>query len=445
MCSTQAGYLCIVAGTGRFGAPTPGPAISADLANPQGVAVDAAGNLYIADNLNHVVEKVTPLGALSVVAGTGTYGAPTPGPATTSDLDDPSGVAVDAAGNLYIADNFNHVVEKVTPSGALSVVAGTGTYGAPTPGPATSSDLGNPGGVAVDAAGDLFIADNFNHVVEKVTPSGALSVVAGTGSFGAPKPGPATGSDLGTPAGVAVDGAGDLYISDWGDFVVEKVTPSGTLSVVVGTGNSGEPIPGPATSSHLDDPWGVAVDAAGNLYVADYFNHVVERVTPSGTLGVIAGTGSQGAVTPGPATSSDLGEASGVAVDDFGDLYICDYLDDVVSVVAMAASMSVSAPPSVAASPTPSVAASPAPPVSTPARSTPSAAVSPAASGAAGPPLTGPALVVIAFAILLLAPVLVALLGPRRRPPANGTVEPPGEGGSPRPIPPLSPPPSTSP
>jgi sugar lactone lactonase YvrE len=304
--------------------------------------VDAAGNLYIADTNAAMVEKVTPSGTLSVVAGDGNQGPPTPGPATTSDLNWPDAVAVDAAGNLYIADGHNNVVEKVTPSGTLSVVAGTGTQGAPTPGAATGSDLYVPDGAAVDAAGNLYIADNGNNVVEKVTPSGTLSVVAGTGEVGAPTPGPATNSDLLGPDGLAVDAAGDLYIADFGNCMVEKVTPSGTLAVVAGTGTQGAPIPGPATNSDLGSfgggPDGVGVDAAGNLYIANSGNNVVEQVTPSGMLSVVAGTGHAGASTPGPATSSDLWMPVGLAVDGAGNLYIADLYNYTVNMVATAVS-----------------------------------------------------------------------------------------------------------
>ena len=262
VCTAQAGYLCIVAGrNGNWGAPTPGPATSSDLYWPRGVAVDSAGNLYIADTYNDVVEKVTPSGTLSVVAGTGSQGAPTPGPATSSDLNDPSGVAVDGAGNLYIADSGNEVVEKVTPAGMLSVVVGTGNEGAPTPGAATRSDLSVPYGVAVDAAGNLYIADYLNRVVEKVTPSGRLSVVAGTvnhlplspgpatntfvqcaPSERVSTPGPATTSELCAPSGVAVGSGGHLYIADPGNAAVEMVALAVSTSVTPARSTAGGPL-----------------------------------------------------------------------------------------------------------------------------------------------------------------------------------------------------------
>ncbi|MDQ2728045.1 MAG: hypothetical protein M3Y91_09340 [Actinomycetota bacterium] len=345
---TPGGILSIVAGTvGKSGPPTPGPATSSELGTPAGVAVDGAGDLFIADTSNDVVERVTSGGTLSIVAGTGaTSGPPIPGPAAKSSLGTAAGVAVDTAGNLYIADETNHAVEKVTPSGILSIVAGiVGNYGPPTPGPATFSELGGPGGsqsfgVAVDAAGDLYIADSANEVVEKVTPAGILSIVAGSaGKSGPPTPGPATSSELGYPQGVAVDAAGNLYIADNG--VVEKVTSGGILSVFAGNGKPGPPTPGPATSSELGYLHGVAVDTAGNLYIADTGNSVVEKVTPAGILSIVAGTGQPGPPTPGPATSSELGTRAGVAVDAAGNLYIADAGNSVVEKVTPAGTLSI--------------------------------------------------------------------------------------------------------
>ena len=316
--------LTFFAGTGTAGAPTPGPALGSDLESPYGIAFDSGGNTYIADADNHVVLKVTPGGTLSVFAGTGTAGAPTPGPATSSDVNYPGAVAVDSADNVYIAATEGHQVLKVTPGGTLSVFAGTGTNGAPTPGPALTSNLSTPFALAIDTSDNLYIADSDNNVIEKVTPGGTLSIVAGTGAAGAPTPGPATSSKLSYPLGVAVDAAGNVYIADAGNNRVEKVTPGGTLSIFAGTGAVGAPIPGPATSSPVAFPTSITVDAAGNVYVTDYESFLVNLVTPDGTLSVFAGTGTQGTPTPGPATSSDLGLPDVVAVDPSGNLYIGD-------------------------------------------------------------------------------------------------------------------------
>ena len=321
-------HLSIVAGTGAAGAPTPGLAISSPLHHPRGVAVDPnTGDLYIADYINNEIERVTPGGALSILAGTGSYGAPTPGPATKSALGNPAGVAVNSAGDVYIADPYNNEVEEVTPKGHLSIVAGTGAGGAPTPGLATRSKLHEPYGVAADPnTGDLYISDYDNSEIEKVTPQGRLSIIAGTGTYGAPTPGPATSSPLGNPSDVAVDPTnGNVYIADPFNDEVEQVTPQGTLSILAGTGTPGAPTPGAAAQSQLHFPHGVAVNSTGDLYIADYLNSEVEEVTPQGTLSIIAGTGVVGAPVSGPATQSPLNEPLGVGVSPgTSDIYIAD-------------------------------------------------------------------------------------------------------------------------
>lgn len=338
--------LSIVAGNGSVGAATPGPATGTSLIRPTGVNADAAGNLYVADNFNAAVYKITPSGTLSYLTGTGTRGTPTPGPASTSQLHYPAAVATDAAGNVYVADDVNPSVVKVTPGGVLSIVAGTGNGGTPVPGPATSSPLGSARGVAVDSAGNVYIADTLAAVVEKVTPAGTLSIVAGTGGSGTPLPGPASSSPLTGPTGVALDVADNLYIADADASVVARVTPGGVLSIVAGTGTYGAPTPGPATSSDLGKPTSVAVDASGNAYVADPDNRVVEQIGPGGVLSIIAGTGNGGAPAPGPALSSPLPAPYGVAVDASGNVYIADASASVVAYVVPPASPEILTPPS---------------------------------------------------------------------------------------------------
>jgi streptogramin lyase len=358
------GTLSVIAGTGSPGAPIPGPATSSPMGAPYGVAVDSAGNVYIADINNDVIEKVTSSGTLSIFAGTGSPGAPIPGPATSSPLNLPRGIAVDSAGNLIIADSNNGVVEQVTPSGTLSIIAGTpGSYGPPIPGPATSSTMDAPTGVAIDSAGNLYIADEGRNQIYEVTPSGTLSIIAGTGGSGPPTPGPATNSEFYSPSSVAVDSTGNVYISDQGNNLIEKVTPSGTLSIIVGTpGSSGPPTPGPAVSSSLDNPLGVAIDSAGNLYIADQVNNVIEQVTPSGTLSIIAGSGRLGPAAPGPATSSPLRYPDAVAVDSRGSFYIADQSNSQIEKVTPSTPVTTTpapAPPATGTAPAPAPAPTP--------------------------------------------------------------------------------------
>jgi DNA-binding beta-propeller fold protein YncE len=319
---TPAGTLSIVAGRASSGPPTPGPAAGSPLNGPAATAVNTStGDVFIADSSNNVVEKVTPAGQLSIFAGqVGQHGAPTPGPGSSSDLHSPSGVTVDSAtGDVFIADSGNDVVEELSPAGQLSIVAGViGESGVPTPGPATASDLGDPSGVAVDSStGDLFIADSKNAVIEQVTPSGQLSIFAGLpGHGGQPVAGPATASFLNSPHGVAVDPSNnDVFIADTTNQAIEEVTSGGQLSVLAGI------------SDALDYPSGIAVDpATGDLFIADTYNDVVRELTPDGQLSIVAGQLGVGGSPPlGRATSSRLNSAKGVAFDaSTGTLFIAD-------------------------------------------------------------------------------------------------------------------------
>jgi sugar lactone lactonase YvrE len=279
--------ISTVAGNGNPGySGDGGPAASAMLNYPTGVAVDAAGNLFIADEANNRVRKVNPGGVISTVAGNGTQGySGDGGPATSAELYYPYGVAVDTAGNLFIADEGNNRIRMVTPGGVISTVAGNGIFGFSghngDGGPATSAMLAAPEDVAVDTAGNLFIADTWSNSVRKVTPGGVISTVAGNGTGGySGDGGPATSAILAAPEDVAVDTAGNLFIADDGNQRIRMVTPGGVISTVAGNGTGGySGDGGPATSAELYYPSGVAVDTAGNLFIADFDNQRVRMVT----------------------------------------------------------------------------------------------------------------------------------------------------------------------
>lgn len=259
---------------------------------PSGVAVDAAGSLFIADPPAGCVRKIAN-GILTTVAGTGVQDdGGDGGAAASTPLSSPAGVAVDAAGNLYIADWANHRVRKVS-QGIVTTVAGNGTNGAGGDGgPAVKAQLSSPSGVAIGPGGELYIADLNNARVRRVA-NGIVTTVAGSGAYGyAGDNGPATRAQLSNPAAVAVDAAGDLYIADLHNACVRKVS-KGVITTVAGNGTAGySGDGGPATAARLAWPRGVAVDAAGSLFIADHRNSCVRKVA-NGVITTVAGKGPQ--------------------------------------------------------------------------------------------------------------------------------------------------------
>ncbi|MFE9399947.1 RICIN domain-containing protein [Streptomyces flavidovirens] len=331
-----------VAGTGvaEFNGDN-GPAVSAQFNLPYGIAVDSAGTLYVSDYKGHRVRKITTDGKISTVAGTGTAGSDGDGgPAISAQLNGPREVAADSAGNLYIADGDNHRVRKITTDGKISTVAGTGAEGPGGDGGlATAAQLNNPRGVAVDSDGILYIADSDNNRVRKVTADGEISTVAGTGTAGSDGDGgPAISAQLNGPRGVAVDSAGNLYIADHVNNRVRKVTADGEISTVAGTGtadSSGDG--GLAAAARLHSPAGVVVDSVGNLYIAEYNGHRVRKVTADGEISTVAGTGTEGfGGDGGPAASAQLQNPLGLAVNCVDALYVADHYNHRLRKVAAA-------------------------------------------------------------------------------------------------------------
>jgi uncharacterized protein (TIGR03437 family) len=334
--------ITTVAGVNNQGyAGDGGPATSASLSDPEGLVVDSSGNIYFADKGNYAVREVNTGGTINTVAGPGSlvFGAPLGdgGPATSANFSWTSslfvGVAMDAAGNLYISDSGHGRVRKINTAGIITTVAGNGTPGSGGDGgPATSASLFAPAGVAVDAAGNLYIADPTVGRVRKVDTSGNISTVAGTGTVGySGDGGPATSAQILPPIGLAVDAKGNLYIAESGAGVphVRKVDTSGIITTFAGSGSSAgfSGDGGPAVNAQLNTLAGLAVDQAGNLYIADAGNYRVRKVDTSGIITTVAGNGQidlGGNGDGGAATSAAL-QPSGLAFDAAGNLDVSDY------------------------------------------------------------------------------------------------------------------------
>jgi len=339
----NANILNTVAGRGHppDGLGDGGPATLARLNYPAGVAVDAQGNLYITDYFNRRIRKVDTNGIINTVAGSVCPASDCLGPrcdgypATQAWLRYPRDVAIDTIGNLYIADWGNGRIRKVDTSGIITTVAGGGTnpVGIGDGGPATAAILNRPQGVAVDASGNIYIAEEDGHRIRKVDPSGIITTVAGNAVSGyngvsgySGDGGPATAATLHSPRGVDVDTQGNLYIADTQNYRIRKIDTSGIITTVVGNGTLGSSGDGgPATQAKLCMPQDATVDAQGNIYIADWCSQRIRIVNTSGIITTVAGNGVSGySGDGGPPTEAQLNYPISVAMDHQHNIYISE-------------------------------------------------------------------------------------------------------------------------
>lgn len=314
---------------------------------PEGIATNNNGTAYVSNTNDNVVASIvgpvdTTIAGSYEASGESGDG----GPATSATLTSPGGLAVDSAGDIFIADTEDNVVREITTNGNIKLVAGDGTEGySGDNGQATSAELDSPQAVAVNAAGDVFIADTYNNVIREVAPNGTISTFAGNGTSGySGDGGQATAAELNMPSGVAVDALGNVYIADSANNVIRRVSITGVITTVAGDyaadqssggGGAFSGDGGPATSAQLNSPEGLALDQAGDLFIADTFNNAIREVTPNGTISTLVDTtAAKGNTDASTAAASTLSGPYAVAVDNStGDVYIADTNNSKIKVV----------------------------------------------------------------------------------------------------------------
>ena len=279
------GTVTTIAGNGTQGVINASDTL-ATFNEPAGITIDAAGNLYVADSGNNLIREISTTRAVTTMAGGDTTGFAINGTGINASFFDPLSVVADASGNIYVADAGDNQIRKVTSAGAVTTFAGN----------ADSTNavavFTNPTGVARDAAGNIFVAGYLTNTILKITPGGTITTLAGTGQPGAAN-GPANSATFYFPNSVAVDGTDNVYVADGVNNLIRKITPDGTVSTLAGNGTAGA-ADSTGTAASFDGPAGLAVDAAGNVYVADSNNNLIRKITPAGVVSTLAGNGLPG-------------------------------------------------------------------------------------------------------------------------------------------------------
>ena len=296
---------------------------------PIGMAVDAAGNIYVADSNNRTVRKITASGAVSTLAGS-------PGIVGSQDGTGPAAqfgllvdIAADLSGNVYVTDAHYNTVRKITPNGLVSTFAGSPGVTGNADGNGATAQFSQPNGIGVDAAGNVYVADSANETIRKITPSGTVSTLAGAVGVPGSSDGAGIFARFNGPDGLAVDAAGDVFVTD-SDNLIRKVTPAGQVSTIAGVTEIAGSADGSGNSALFNEPVGIAVDFAGNLYVADSGNDTIRRITPAGAVTTLAGRAGVTGSANGTGSTALFNNPLGLAVDVFGNLYVADSYNDTI-------------------------------------------------------------------------------------------------------------------
>jgi sugar lactone lactonase YvrE len=301
-----------------------GPGAQARFHLPNTLAVDQTGNLYVADTGNNLIRKISPDGVVSTFAGSpGGHGS-ADGPGGSAQFWAPFGIAVDAAGNVYVADSANNSIRKITPDGVVRTLAGAAGHPGRADGLGSNARFRNPWSVAVDTAGNVYVADMSNDTIRKVTPDGQVSTVAGQAGMSGSADGFGPNARFNDPFGVAVDSAGNVYVADSGNDTIRKITPEGIVVTLAGKAEHAGNRDGSAETARFWNPQGLALDAQGNIYVADTGNNAIRRITPLGVVSTVPELAGTNSVTGKSAAGVSLNSPGGVAVDRAGNVYIAD-------------------------------------------------------------------------------------------------------------------------
>lgn len=324
---TAAGVVTTLAGVAGSQGYTDGAGTAAKFGEPFGIAADTSGNVYVADTLNNTIRKITPAGVVSTLAGNGKQGS-SDGTGTAAQFNEPRGVAVDSAGNVYVADYQNSLIRKITAAGVVTTLAGAARQEGSTDGTGTAARFKAPNGIAVDSSGNVYVTDSGNRTVRKITSAGVVTTFAGSATgAGSATDGTGTAARFGDPRQLSVDSAGNLYVADYTAHTIRKITPAGVVTTVAGTSGSTGSTDGTGTAALFYYPSGTAVDSSGNVYVADTSNHAIRKISAAGAVSLFAGKPGRTSSVDGTSSNARFQDPYAVAVDGAGNVYVADATD----------------------------------------------------------------------------------------------------------------------
>lgn len=321
---TPAGVVTTLAGGAGTSGHHNATGTAARFNRPVGLAVGPGGTVYVADTGNHVIRKVTPDGVVTALAGlAGNHGS-ADGSGTLARFSSPGGLAVDEDGYVYVADTGNHLIRVITPGGSVSTLAGDAGKPGTIDAAGTAARFWMPTGIVVDADGELHVTDQGSHVIRKITPAGVVSRLAGLHAPTGSTDGSGLGARFSFPSGVASDSEGNVFVADRANWVIRKISPAGAVTTLAGTAGLQGSLDGSGPDARFSDPIAVAVDASGNVYVADHGAHTIRKITSLGVVTTLAGTAYVAGDDDGPGGTAQFREPSDLTVDPDGNVYVTD-------------------------------------------------------------------------------------------------------------------------
>jgi len=332
---TSGGVVTTVAGLALAYGFADGPGSSARFYAPFGIAVDGSGNVYVSDVDLDTIRKITPGDVVSTLAGIPGSGY-ADGTGSAAAFDYPTDLVLDPSGNLFVVDNTNQTIRKITPSGVVTTIAGTPGEVGSADGTGSAASFNYPYGIALDGSGNLYVTDSGNQTIRKITPGGTVSTIAGSPGVAGSANGTGSAASFYYPSGIAVDASGNLYVSEERNFDIRKITPAGVVTTLAGTAGSVGSSDGTGPAAKFDLPAGVALDASGNLYVADFGNSTIRKITQAGVVTTVAGSAGNQGINDGTATAAQFDAPSGVAVDSSGNLFVADEKNNTIREVSSA-------------------------------------------------------------------------------------------------------------